>query len=434
MPVGVSWANLADQKIGYMNRMFTEIFGYVMGDFVDIADWIERTYPFVEDRDLAWKSWGAYFSAPDLFEFSIEPMELRILCKNGEIKTILHSGVILPETGWALATFVDITERKRNELFLQAAERAARENKAIYSLLLDHSPDMIIISSFDNTSRFVSPAVTQITGFTPAEYLEIGALGSIHPEDLKGAQDGIENLKNGAVREVYSFQMLRKGGSYCWVEALAIGYSDPVTGKPAGYIATVRDVSEQRKREDALASEYRELSEVAALDELTGIANRRTFNQTLEREALRHMRSNRDVSVLLLDVDYFKQFNDLYGHIPGDECLKQIATVLQRVLRRDPDLAARFGGEEFILLLPMTHLSGAEVIARKILQAIMDLAIPHADSPYGVVTISIGVACWPPGIVLDQKLLLEQADQALYRAKDGGRNTYRLHECGPPAA
>lgn len=212
------------------------------------------------------------------------------------------------------------------------------------------------------------------------------------------------------------------------------GYVDPGSQRTAGYVATVRDITEQKEREELLASHYLQLAEEASLDELTGIANRRSFNRTFHLEALRQTRSSSALAVMLVDVDYFKQYNDLYGHLPGDACLKKIAETLKQLLRRDSDLVARFGGEEFVVLVPMTDPAGAEVIARNILQAVADLGIPHEANPGGVVTVSVGVACWSRGFPLDQVLLLEQADRALYQAKEAGRNGYFLIEGKPPSS
>ncbi len=424
MPVGVSWANLADQKILFMNRKFTEIFGYKDGDFVDIAEWVEKTYPFAEDRDLAAKRWGLHLARLEFSGSAIEPIEIRILCADGTVKTILHSGVILPEAGWALATFIDISDRKRNELRLEAAERRAAENEAIYRLLLDHSPEMIILSPFDRSRRYVSSAVKQMTGFTPEEFLALKPRETFHPDDWEVAPRVLKELKEGKLDHVFRYRLANKSGGYGWVEAIVTGYVDPASRQTSGYVATVRGIAEEVRREEQLASEYRALSEVAALDELTGIANRRAFNQAVENETIRHSRSSQELSLLMVDVDYFKRYNDLYGHLAGDACLKAIATALKGSVRRASDMAARIGGEEFVVLMPMTEGAGAEVVATKLLEAIRALAMPHAQSQHGVVTVSIGVASWPADMALDAEALIDRADKALYLAKERGRNGY----------
>lgn len=429
MPVGVAWADLSDLKIRFMNRKFTETFGYTIDDFANLPEWVALAYPFKEDRDLARDTWRAYFAAPDHFEREIDPIELRVLCKDGTMKTIIQSGVILPEHGWALSAFVDITDRKHHELAVEESERRSRENKIIFGMLLQHSSELIILSPFDQTNRFVSPAVFQMTGFTAEEYLAQETVDLIHPLDYERVSHAIEEIKNGNFAQVYEHRVLQKGGGYRWVEATLAGYIDPVTHQ-SGYVATVRDISEQKRRDAMAASNFMELSRIAALDELTGVANRRTFNETFDRETLRHTRSIADLSLLMIDVDYFKRYNDLYGHLAGDECLKKIALTLQHMLRRDADLVARFGGEEFVVLLPLTGGSGAEAIGRSIVEAVSLLALSHAASPHGIVTVSVGVASSPAGSPLGQISLLEQADKSLYKVKDLGRNACHLYVQG----
>ena len=426
MPIGVSWANLADQKILFMNQKFIEIFGYVLSDFENISDWNARVYLFDEDRTLIANTWEVFLTDPDHSKVNIEPLEVRVRCKDDTVKTVILSGVILREAGWALATFVDISDRKRDELLIQEAVRQANENQIIYRLLLDNSPEMIVLSPLDESRRYVTAAVEQITGFTEEEYLAQRLLDMIHPEEREEAKLRIQELKEGNLQQTFRYRTLRKEGAYCWVESSVIGYLDPVSQSVGGYVATVRDISEEKEREERRNSEYRQLSKAASLDELTGIANRRAFNRAIESEARRHTRSTRDLSLLLIDVDYFKEYNDLYGHLPGDVCLKRIAAAVKSTLRRDPDLAARFGGEEFVVLLPLTEISGAESVARKILADVCSLAIPHADSPFGIVTVSIGATSWTSGPPLNTNVMIEHADRALYRAKDRGRNTYEI--------
>jgi len=427
MPVGVSWANLSDRKILFMNRKFTEIFGYAFGDFANIDEWVEQTYPFAEDRERVARTWGTYLEArqsPVLTESPLEipSIEIRVRCKDGAIKTVLNSGILLPEPGWALATFVDITDRKTQELRLHAAQREAAENEAIYRLLLDHSPEMIILSPFDESRRYVSSAVTRITGFTPAEYLTLKPLNTFHPEDRQIASRALEGLQRGDLYHLVRYRILRKGGGYGWVEATITGYTDPSSGRTGGYIATVRDIEQEVAREEFLTSENRALSEVAAHDDLTGIANRRAFNRAIVSEGSRHTRSARDLSLLMIDVDYFKPYNDLYGHLAGDACLRTIAATIRQAVRRDADLAARYGGEEFAVLMPATEPAGAQRVAANILEAIRAMRIPHAQSPHRMVTVSIGIASCPAGQAFNPDRLIEQADQALYLAKGRGRN------------
>lgn len=169
----------------------------------------------------------------------------------------------------------------------------------------------------------------------------------------------------------------------------------------------------------------RELSRLSSVDGLTGIPNRRVFDDTLVREWRRAERRNAPLSLLLLDIDHFKEYNDCYGHQAGDDCLRAVAGSLDRALRRSSDLAARYGGEEFVIVLPETDAEGARNVAENVLEIVRGLGIEHARSQTASrVTISIGVAMAIPARDDDSgwKKLLGSADAALYQAKDNGRN------------
>jgi diguanylate cyclase (GGDEF)-like protein len=164
------------------------------------------------------------------------------------------------------------------------------------------------------------------------------------------------------------------------------------------------------------------LRRIARTDDLTGLLNRRGFRQTFEREWRQAIRSGSSLSLLYLDVDFFKSFNDRYGHGKGDEVLRSIAHTIEGNIRRPRDVAARHGGEEFAVVLPETDGSGAQVIAESIRQAVVALSIVHEESPHEIVTVSIGVAAARPPRGSESAHLLEVADAALYRAKASGRN------------
>jgi diguanylate cyclase (GGDEF)-like protein len=161
---------------------------------------------------------------------------------------------------------------------------------------------------------------------------------------------------------------------------------------------------------------------LANADALTGLANRRGFDETLDAEWLRAIRSKQPLAILLIDVDLFKSYNDLYGHIGGDECLRVIAKVIAATLQRSSDTASRFGGEEFAIILPNTHIEGARAVAESIRQAVAANNLPHPSNPHGRQTVSIGVTASVPRLDDTAVALLNLSDHALYRAKDLGRN------------
>ena len=174
------------------------------------------------------------------------------------------------------------------------------------------------------------------------------------------------------------------------------------------------------KRE--LDTANRQLRHLSTLDPLTGLSNRRELDSSLEREWCEQQQEGRELSVLMIDIDQFKAYNDGYGHTRGDQCLRQVSQILERQVCRSNDLLARFGGEEFIALLPDTSLEGAQLIAEQMLAQIRQQALAHQySSVTSKVTISIGISSTRYGACNSDELI-DQADQALYLAKDQGRN------------
>lgn len=188
-------------------------------------------------------------------------------------------------------------------------------------------------------------------------------------------------------------------------------------------IATMRSALVQLT--EKLDQANRELERLNAIDGLTGVANRRRFDETLRHEWLRAARGGHPLSLLFIDVDEFKPFNDGYGHVAGDECLRDLARLMAATLRRPPDLLARYGGEEFAVILPETGADGATSVARSLLEAVREAAIPHEFSSVSpVLSISIGVATAIPERADKEgyEVLLTIADEALYKAKNAGRD------------
>ena len=167
-------------------------------------------------------------------------------------------------------------------------------------------------------------------------------------------------------------------------------------------------------------------------DGLTGIANRRNFDTVLVQEWNRAQRAGSSLALILLDVDHFKHYNDHYGHLAGDDCLRILAQVLLKEVRRSGELVARYGGEEFVVLIPDVTAQSARETAARIQQELWLLAIPHADTPTGIVTSSFGVASLHPGPGVAPEKLVQLADTALYRAKASGRNCIELMQDANP--
>ena len=207
------------------------------------------------------------------------------------------------------------------------------------------------------------------------------------------------------------------------IRIIPMGYQAASESDQRYTLIQISDVTNSVLRERLLKAQASKLQDMANLDTLTGLGNRRLLNDKLALELRAANRLGTSLAAVMFDIDYFKQFNDLYGHLLGDECLRQVAGVLRDVCRRPHDVVARFGGEELVAILPETDHAGAMQLARDVLQRVRDLAIVHAGSAVApVLTLSAGVAVSEAGRVLSAEALLDAADRALYRAKDAGRN------------
>jgi len=209
--------------------------------------------------------------------------------------------------------------------------------------------------------------------------------------------------------------VMPRAGHRCYL-AIDAGPIFDDEGKLIAVVETLRDITQQKEAQAAL-------QRLATKDGLTGIANRRCFDEALLAEWHRAQRDQTSLALLLVDVDYFKRYNDTYGHQKGDECLKKVAGAMQEKIFRPADLLARYGGEEFVVLMPNTDLHGAQMVAERVQQHVHALAIPHGSSEIdGLVSISVGVATAIPAPQLTAEQLLAAADGALYAAKHAGRN------------
>ncbi|MET0081313.1 MAG: GGDEF domain-containing protein, partial [Candidatus Thiodiazotropha lotti] len=178
-----------------------------------------------------------------------------------------------------------------------------------------------------------------------------------------------------------------------------------------------------------LEKTQKELSRISLSDELTQIPNRRHFMRVLKLEIKRARREHTPLSAVMIDVDYFKKFNDTYGHLEGDQCLRMIATVLRETLQRSSDFLARYGGEEFVALLPNTNQDSALIVAERMRMAIFDADIEHRECALGRVTISAGIAsCSAVNGCKNWQTLIELADRSLYQSKSEGRNRVSAHD------
>lgn len=316
-------------------------------------------------------------------------------------------------------TWRDITMRKN-------AEDALMESAYRWKFAIEGSGDGVWDWNIQTGETKYSKRWKEMLGYAEDDILPDNQewVDRLHPDDqlyVAGAMKAY--LDDKAASYICEYRLRCKDGSYKWILGRGMVVSRSNDGKPLRMIGTNADITEQKRVEEALEESNRKLETLSITDGLTGIANRRHFDEVLVQEHARHARSGAELSLILLDIDHFKAFNDNYGHIKGDECLRQVARVISDCAARPADLAARYGGEEFACILPETDRNGAIIIAEKIRRGILALSIPHKGSSTAeCVTASLGVEtvrCTGEGSVVE---MLAQVDELLYRAKSCGRN------------
>jgi diguanylate cyclase (GGDEF)-like protein/PAS domain S-box-containing protein len=304
----------------------------------------------------------------------------------------------------------------------KVTESRLRQIVTLHDLLTENSRDAIILADFKGRRSYVSAATERMAGWKPQELARQATFELVHPDDRYKAEAVMRELRRGSDGSMTECRVRKRNGEYIWVEASLRIVRDPKTGAPTGVLNLVRDISERKRAEQQLQQAYRTVEALAVTDPLTGIANRRRFDQYLACEWRRALREHTQLSLLMIDADLFKVFNDTYGHPRGDSCLKQIAEAAQDVVARPGDLVARIGGEEFAVILPSTSSEGAQQVANEICEALRSRKLVHSGSPAGIVTVSVGCGTLVPTVGKHPVHLIELADQALYAAKRAGRN------------
>lgn len=306
-------------------------------------------------------------------------------------------------TGVAIA-FRDTTKAKQERDWLRLMQAA-----------IEHSPTSVMITDRKANIIYINPQVTLTTGYSREELY--GRCTSIFQSGQTPAKQYEQLWKTILSGKVWRGELLdrHKDGSRFW-EALSVAPVADDHGTIKYFVSVSEDVTEQKRVQSVL-------QEISFHDALTGVANRRRFDEYFELEWRRAKRTSKPLAVIMADIDFFKNYNDKLGHQAGDECLKHIAKAMENRIVRAGDMLARYGGEEFVCILPNTDLNGARIMAESMRQSILDLKIPHPDSTVSeYVTVSLGAAVSVHITDESNTLLLHAADEALYRAKSHGRN------------
>lgn len=312
----------------------------------------------------------------------------------------------------------DITARKKAEIALQ-------ESEAKFRGVFESAAVGICLTALDGQYLQVNASLCEMLGYAEGELLGLTFQEVTHPSDLEKELALLHRLLQGEI-EFYHLEKryLHRSGQVVWV-MLSLSLICDKDGRPLYFVRLLQNITQQKVMEADLRHANDELEAIAHTDALTQAANRRRFDEYMAVEWRRLARSEDPLSLILLDVDFFKPYNDYYGHPAGDECLRQVTQALQRCTRRPTDLVARYGGEEFALILPNTPAEGALNLAQDIREAIQALQIAHARSTVSpFLTVSLGLATLVPTPDLTPSWLIRAADAALYKAKQSGRDRF----------
>ena len=303
-------------------------------------------------------------------------------------------------------------------------------NDLVYKTLIEST--LAIPWSIDwetKTFSYIGPQIEKVLGWKQDSWRTVEDWAMrMHENDRAWVVDFCVAQSISGVDHEADYRAMTINGEYIWIRDVVHVVRKP-DGEVDSLVGFMFDISERKKQEQELETLKKQLEEYSYQDGLTGIANRRFFEDSYQREWLNAQREQQPLTIMLLDIDYFKQYNDYNGHILGDACLKQIAQILKKSVSRPRDLVARFGGEEFVLILPDTSQASAIEVVERILQSIRTADICHSSSPLDQrLSVSLGVKTIIPTQKNDKMAFLKEVDQNLYLAKEQGRNGYVIQD------
>lgn len=421
LPAGVLFLNPDTGKIVDVNPIAAHMFGTEARNIVgrDYSQFIALTE---EDRDNR---------VDDGEEMS---SECDLIRADGSRRAIVKTRTVVPLGGrpYVLESFLDITRRKR-------AERELEVQRNYLEKLIEAAPEAIAVLDVDGLVVKINNDFTTMFGFESGEAVGQAIDSLIVPPEMGDKARAITDSVSSGQGIRFESERLAKDGSRIQVSVVGT----PIQGEdgPVGVYAIYRDISQQKAAElererlvNELEKAQSELRRLAIQDSLTGLANRCHFDEMLEENWLRARRDSLPLGLILVDVDHFKAFNDTSGIAAGDECLRRVASALAGCLRRPGDLVARYGGDEFVCLLPNTVPKGVQRIADIMSQTVDLLDLPHPASPVADhVTVSVGAVSGLVEQFANIDALLAVVDRALTKAKSGEGNRIELADIGTPA-
>lgn len=320
---------------------------------------------------------------------------------------------------------------KRETIEREQAEQAWQESQRFIQGIVDASTNVLYVDSFaDGSNFYISRWIQNVLGYTPSEIQKLGENyleQLVHTEEraLMGSErKKLLAINDGEVVE-NEYRFRHRQGNWRWLLCRETVFQRDKEGQPTQVFGTATDITKRKHAEVALQEFNAELERLARMDGLTQVANRRSFDEYLKQEWENVGSGRSSLSLILCDIDYFKSFNDTYGHQAGDICLRKVAKAIERAVKRSTDLVARYGGEEFAIILPNTNEVGVQQVAVEIQREIEELGIPHSQSIVSeYITLSLGVASINSTRNTHPDMLVATADQGLYQAKYKGRNRF----------
>lgn len=405
-----------DEKIVFVNHKFEELVQSSSADILGKSIFqciLPEYHPMVKKR-LKEMSNG---------NKSLERIELKIKTRHHNILDIeISSAPILYNEKPAVEVFLrDVTKRNR-------LEEEVRKNEELYRFITENTTDLISFLNPNGYYEYLSPSCKDLLDFNQEEMIGNHLFDYLHPDDVEKVTALLLEADSELDFAAFSHRVKKKDGSYIWIETNARTIRKH-SRKLEGIVAVSRDITERLEKEKRLHEANVMLRYISNMDGLTGIANRRYFDEKLQEEWNRLKRKSNPFSAIMIDIDFFKKFNDFNGHQAGDECLRQIASVLKNTVKRPGDFAARYGGEEFVILLPETDKEGAAHVAQLLQANVKNLNIPYISTEKEpIVSISVGSATLIPNEKTKPEDLIKLADTELYIAKESRQNQFNFNQ------
>ena len=320
---------------------------------------------------------------------------------------------------------------KRETIEREQAEQAWQESQRFIQGILDASTNILYVDSFaDGRNIYISRWIMHVLGYEAHDIQKLGVeyleklVHADEKEQMISERRKLSAINDGEVVE-NEYRFRHRQGNWRWLLCRETVFQRDEDGQPTQIFGTATDITKRKHTEMALQDLNRDLKRLASMDGLTQVANRRSFDGYLKQEWQNVGSGRSSLSLILCDIDYFKSFNDTYGHQAGDVCLRRVAQSIAQAAKRGTDLVARYGGEEFAVILPSTDLKGVQQVAKTIQKEIQQLDIPHSQSGVSeCITLSLGIAVVSSTENGHPDMLVAAADQGLYQAKYEGRDRY----------